>query len=447
MAQGSEIESEIVEAQYKRWVYPQPITDMQETIANHGYYDLSDPSLFRRKLWPRKIEPDNLNILIAGCGTNQAAYYAMTNPEAQVTGIDVSESSLRHGAYLKEKHGLDNLELHRLSLSSIATLGQYFDLIVCTGVLHHLPDPDVGLRCLRDVLRPHGVISVMVYGYYPRFGVYMMQKAFHVLGLKQDAEGIGIVRCAIREIPAWHHLHAYRKLVSDLGDDSEIVDTFLHPVDRAFTVSQVLRLISSTNMKLQSWLDNIDYSVSACIEDHTSPVRQIIERLELPEQWRLIEIIAQSLAAHRFLVCRLEKDDSEYGLNFEGEKWVDYVPSLRPPVEILNGTETARMDIGSRQIPLRILPQDPGALPGRSESESGSKPEEWGPPAVIRRGWHASELTRFEAALLGEIDGKRPIRELLRTMSASSGGPASLSAARKLFLRMADWDHLQFRIP
>ena len=29
-----------------------------------------------------------------------------------------------------------------------------FDQIVCTGVLHHLPDPDAGLRALRDVLEP-----------------------------------------------------------------------------------------------------------------------------------------------------------------------------------------------------------------------------------------------------------------------------------------------------
>ena len=168
-------ESEIVAAQYRAWVYPAPVQDMAEAVAG-GYWDLSDPSLFRRKLWPRTTEPDDLDILVAGCGTNQAACYAFNNRGCRVVGIDLSESSLGHEAYLKQRHGLENLELARVSLGDAVSLGRTFDLVVCTGVLHHLPDPDAGLRRLRDVLRrPHGVMSVMVYGRYPRLGVYMMQ--------------------------------------------------------------------------------------------------------------------------------------------------------------------------------------------------------------------------------------------------------------------------------
>lgn len=31
------------------------------------------------------------------------------------------------------------------------------------GVLHHLPDPDAGLRALRDVLEVSGALQLMVY--------------------------------------------------------------------------------------------------------------------------------------------------------------------------------------------------------------------------------------------------------------------------------------------
>ena len=202
-------------------------------------FDLSDPSLFRRKLWPRKIEPENLSILIAGCGANQAAHYAFTNRNSEVLGIDVSDSSLGHEAHLKQKHGLGNLELLQMSLGEIGSLGRTFDLIICTGVLHHLPDPDAGLRCLRDVLKPHGVISLMLYGSFPRVGVYMLQEVFRQLGLKQDAEGIGIVKRAIDVLPRWHHLNVYRQTAPDLGYNSGLVDTFLHPADRAFTVPEI----------------------------------------------------------------------------------------------------------------------------------------------------------------------------------------------------------------
>jgi hypothetical protein len=83
--------NEIVARQYEAWVYPQPVLDLAEFLATK--FDLTDPAYFRRKLWPRKIESDNLNILVAGCGTNQAALYAFTNPNSQVLGIDISTTS------------------------------------------------------------------------------------------------------------------------------------------------------------------------------------------------------------------------------------------------------------------------------------------------------------------------------------------------------------------
>lgn len=176
--------SPIVAKQYAAYVYPLPVEDL-EAYTKNGQYDLSDPSLFRRKLWPRKVEPDALDILIAGCGTIQAATYAYKNPHCKVVGIDISEPSLAHQQYLKEKHGLHNLELRHMSLGDIAELERDFDYIVSTGVLHHLPDPNAGLRCLKQVLRPHGVMSIMVYGYWRRVGVYMMQEAFRLMGLNR----------------------------------------------------------------------------------------------------------------------------------------------------------------------------------------------------------------------------------------------------------------------
>jgi 2-polyprenyl-3-methyl-5-hydroxy-6-metoxy-1,4-benzoquinol methylase len=57
---------------------------------------------------------------------------------------------LGHEAYLKHKHGSDNLELFRMTLGDVGSLGRTFDLIVCTGVLHHLPDPGAADRRGRD---------------------------------------------------------------------------------------------------------------------------------------------------------------------------------------------------------------------------------------------------------------------------------------------------------
>jgi SAM-dependent methyltransferase len=447
MAQSSRTESEIVAAQYHAWAYPQPVPDMAQAVAKGEYWDLSDPSLFRRKLWPRKIEPQDLTILIAGCGTNQAACYAVTNPNSKVVGLDLSEASLGHEAYLKHKHGLDNLELFRMTLGDVGSLGRTFDLIVCTGVLHHLPDPDAGLRCLRDVLRPHGVISVMVYGYYPRFGVYMMQEVFRMLALTQDAVGIGIVKRAIEDVPAWHHVRRYLAIAPDLGYDSGLVDTFLHGLDRAFTVPQVLEFASRNNLKFQSWLDNLDYSISASIMVSQNPLRQRVETLAPAEQWRIVELIAQSLATHRFLLCHPDKSEADYRLDFATDAWLDYVPSLRYPVRISNTAEregTASDGDDSTATPWSSVMRRLRALPRAWRGSAEPAPAGFG-PLTISRGWHSSTLTAFEGVLIEQVDGERPISQLIT--AAAQRRRQSLPEAREFFSRMADWDHLQFQIP
>jgi len=156
--------ADVVSRQYERWRYPAPILDLDAWTANNWQW--LDPVHAHRMLWPdREYKPD-LDILIAGCGTNQAAVFAYTNPAAKVVAVDVSQSSLDHEQYLKDKHGLFNLELRLLPIEELPTLGRDFDLVVSTGVLHHLADPAVGMRALGSCLRQDGAMAVMLYANY-----------------------------------------------------------------------------------------------------------------------------------------------------------------------------------------------------------------------------------------------------------------------------------------
>jgi SAM-dependent methyltransferase len=97
-------------------------------------------------LWPDRAYKPDLDILIAGCSTNQTAMFAYANPHAKVLAVDVSQPSLDHERFLQDKYALKNLELRRLPIEELPTLGRNFDLIVSTGVLHHLADPQVGMN-------------------------------------------------------------------------------------------------------------------------------------------------------------------------------------------------------------------------------------------------------------------------------------------------------------
>src|SRR5271167_3248504 len=158
-----------VSAFYECHPYPPPVDDLQ---AYRQVWDDQRRRADSHLFWPAEPYRDDRSILVAGCGTTQAAHYALRWPRAQVIGIDVSDKSIAFTQELKRKHALDNLEVRRLAVERAAELGRAFDHVVCTGVLHHLPDPDAGLRARRDALEPAGALHIMVYAPYGRAGVY-----------------------------------------------------------------------------------------------------------------------------------------------------------------------------------------------------------------------------------------------------------------------------------
>ena len=52
----------------------------------------------------------------------------------------------------------------RIENIPLLDLGGKFDFIETSGVLHHLEDPQDGLKILSNVLKENGGMSLMVYG-------------------------------------------------------------------------------------------------------------------------------------------------------------------------------------------------------------------------------------------------------------------------------------------
>src|SRR5215467_3159286 len=178
-------------------------------------------------IWPAERPRANLDILVAGCGTSQAARYALREPDARVTAIDISETSLAHTRELKQRYKLENLELHRLAIENVHELGRSFDLIVCTGVLHHLPDPDIGLCALRGVLRPEGAMHLMVYARYGRTGIYMMQEYCRLLGIGED--DLGDLGATLNALPSEHPISNVLRREKEFHRPEGMADALLHP--------------------------------------------------------------------------------------------------------------------------------------------------------------------------------------------------------------------------
>ena len=319
----SEERGAAVRAQYERWVYPQPIED----LGKEGARNLGAPIFQERAYWPHRPPRKDLRILVAGCGPNAAARYAYHNRGATVVGVDISEASLAHAHRLKAKHGLDNLELLRCPIEELGELGAPFDLVDSSGVLHHLPDPPAGLKRLAGLLAPDGVVFLMLYGKYGRAGIYMAQELFRRLGLGQSEDDVVTVKAALAAMAADHPVRRCFSSANDLWFDAGIVDTFLHPVDRGFSVGDCYDLVEAAGLVLQGWVNRYAYDPASRI---TQPrLRELVCRLPEREAVAALELFDGRIATHTFYACRRERDPAQYRVDFDGGGFMDRVPVPR----------------------------------------------------------------------------------------------------------------------
>ncbi|MSP20650.1 MAG: class I SAM-dependent methyltransferase [Alphaproteobacteria bacterium] len=316
-----------VQAQYETWVYPLPIQDLAAP-GERTQRDLGDPQRNWITYWPAEPVRDDLDILIAGCGANAAARYAFHNRRARVTGIDLSAASVAHEQVLKDKHGLTNLTLHQGRLEDVASCGQTFDFIESSGVLHHLPDPAAGLRALGQVLRPNGTIAIMLYGVYPRLRFHMLRDLFQMLGVGQTPADVAFVRRALELVPEAQTGRDPAAASKDLSFDAGIVDTMLHPQDRAYTVQECLDLTRDAGLSFMGWWDNnLRYP-----EGHLDVASDLYGRMAaLPEEeiWKAMELYLGLIGQHSFCVCHASRPTPTYQVDFTTDAFLAFIPVRR----------------------------------------------------------------------------------------------------------------------
>lgn len=313
---------EAVSAFYERHPYPPPHDDIDSYRRRwDDQRRRSESFLF----YPNQGYRDDRSILIAGCGTSQAAHYAVRWPNAKIVGIDVSANSIAHTLELKRKHGLENLEVRELTVEDATRLGQTFEHVVCTGVLHHLADPDAGLLALRDVLAPNGAIHLMVYAPYGRAGVYMLQDYCRRLDIEPTDAGINDLAESLRALPQNHPIVHLLRNSPDFASPAGIADALLHPRDRAYSVPQFLAFLDDANVRFGRWMRQAPY-LPACGAIASTPHAALLAALSLRDQYAELELFRGTMVRHSAIVYRSEMT----AVDFDGDAWRGYVPIRLP---------------------------------------------------------------------------------------------------------------------
>jgi SAM-dependent methyltransferase len=392
---------------YERIPYPPPLTSLHEEKNLYGN-PARRRALFHR-MFPTERPRPHQEILIAGCGTSQAASHALREPDARVTAIDISATSLDHTRELQRKYNLQNLELHQLPLERVGELAQTFDQIVCTGVLHHLPDPDAGLRSLRDALEPHGAIHVMVYAPYGRAGIYMMQEYCRRVGISASPGDLRELSALLGGLSPDHPIAAVLRRAADFRTPNALADALLHPLDRAYTVPEIYGWLERCGLTFARWTEQAPY-LPQCGWIAKSPHAGRLRSLPAARQHAAIELLRGNMTTHSFIAVRDDRPGAAQPIAFAGNRWRSYIPI---------------------DLPWTVCVRE--RLPAASVA------------VLINRSHTFTDLIctvdDFEDELLGAIDGQRTLGEIL---SAVGDDPHTERRALGFFERLWHYDQVVF---
>ena len=309
---------------YDRYPYPPPVDSLEK--YQRRWQDRQRRRADFHLFWPgRPYKEEGQSILVAGCGTSQAAKHALRWPAAQVTGIDVSSTSVRSTEELKKKHNLKNLQVRQVAIERVDDLGISFDQIVCTGVLHHLADPDVGLGALRSVLKPDGAMQLMVYAPYGRVGIYMLQEFCRRIGIHATAEDIRELIGALNALPPGHPLQSLLAQAPDFRNEAALADALLHPQDRAYSIPQLFDFLENGGLTFGRWVRQAPYSLH-CGVIAKIPQSARMARLPLEEQHAAIELFRGTMLRHSLVAYQNDGASDRHQVSFDSDTWLAYVP-------------------------------------------------------------------------------------------------------------------------
>ena len=251
----------------------------------------------------RKPAQTAIQILDAGCGTGVGTEYLVhLNPQAQVTGIDLSAGALAVAQERCQRSGADRVSFQHLSLFDAGQLPGTFDLINCVGVLHHTAEPIRGIQTLATKLAPGGLMHIFVYAELGRWEIKLMQEA---IGLLQGdrrgdyRDGVQVGRQLFATLPADNRLVKREKERWSMENqrDENFADMYVHPQEIDYTIDTLFELIDASGLEFLGFSNPRSWQLEPLL-GNTPELMERAASLRDRDRYRLIELLNPEAITH-----------------------------------------------------------------------------------------------------------------------------------------------------
>lgn len=306
-----------VRAQYEDYPYP-PVNPQDEKKRINIPFTEGFPAVGHYCFSGLKDPRENCRYLVAGGGTGDAviglAEQLRDHPSSTVVYVDISKASqevARERARIRKLE--DRIEWHHGSLLDVAKMGiGEFDYINSSGVLHHLADPQAGLDALVSVLKPGGVLSLMLYAAYGRTAVYQMQETLRYVnqGVSDQQQQVENAKAILGDLPTSNWMMASPQMIlSEIGGgDAAIYDLLLHTQDRAYTIPELYAFLDQSKLEMMALFPD-DFTLGKKQYDPQFYVRDEkvlanIRKLPQRQQEAFAELMNGKICKHTFYAAR-----------------------------------------------------------------------------------------------------------------------------------------------
>ncbi len=304
-AAASDAATPVVSAFYDRFPYPgDPLQDGPPPGYNWRWCVDSARAAALGSLPPG---PRRWRILDAGCGTGVSSdYLCHLNPGSRLLAVDISAGALEVARERLRRSGaaaqVEELRVEQRSLLDLEDKGE-FDYINSVGVLHHLREPEAGLRALAARLAPGGVGEMFIYADGGRGEIHRTQRALTLLGAGTGEEGLRLGRELLETLPAENRLrrHHEQRWALDTAADANFADMYLHPQETSYNLERLFAFIGRSGLEFAGFSNPQIWDPARLLQgEPLERARGLHDR----QRWQLVEELDPDISHFEFFLAR-----------------------------------------------------------------------------------------------------------------------------------------------
>lgn len=187
-------------------------------------------------------------IIEVGSGTSQLSINLAAQTNNQVIAFDSTRASLKLGHEFAQRNGITNCFFVEADLLLDPFEPESFDVVWCSGVLHHTADPKAGFKIIAKWVKRDGLIIIGLYNRFGRLRTVFRQRLFKLAGRSRPGRRLVYLLDPI-----------LRKNISREKKDAWFQDQYEHPVESLHTLDEVLGWFEEEGVDFVTSYPRADY--------------------------------------------------------------------------------------------------------------------------------------------------------------------------------------------